>query len=139
MRRREGRLPDAVVACVGGGSNAMGSFHEFVEKRGVKLVGVEAGGAGRGRNAASLAEGRKGVLHGMLTYVLEDEDGQIRETQSVSAGLDYPGARPEHSYLKERGRATYVTVRDKDALRAFHLLAEFKCIIHAHELVYAVD
>ena len=138
MRRREGRLPDAVVACVGGGSNAIGSFHEFVEKRGVKLVGVEAGGAGRGRNAASLAEGRKGVLHGMLTYVLEDEDGQIRETQSVSAGLDYPGVGPEHSYLKERGRATYVTVRDKDALRAFHLLAEVEGILPALESAHAV-
>src|SRR3989454_4671621 len=138
MRRREGRLPDAVVACVGGGRNAMGSFHEFVEKRGVKLVGVEAGGAGRGRNAASLAEGRKGVLHGMLTYVLEDEDGQIRETQSVSAGLDYPGVGPEHSYLKERGRATYVTVRDKDALRAFHLLAEVEGILPALESAHAV-
>jgi len=138
MLRREGRLPDALVACVGGGSNAMGTFHEFVERRGVKLIGVEAGGAGRGKNAASLAEGRKGVLHGMLTYVLEDEDGQIRETQSVSAGLDYPGVGPEHSYLKENERATYVTAKDGEALRAFHLLAEVEGILPALESAHAV-
>src|SRR5712691_6368565 len=121
-----------------GGSNAMGSFHEFVEKRGVKLVGVEAGGAGRGRNAASLAEGRKGVLHGMLTYVLEDEDGQIRETQSVSAGLDYPGVGPEHSYLKESGRATYVSADNASALRGLQALSQSEGIIPALEPSHAL-
>ena len=92
--RKRGRLPDAIVACVGGGSNSMGSFHAFVRDKGVKLIGVEAGGTGAGKNAASLIEGRKGVLHGMLTYVLQDENGQVRSTESISAGLDYPGRRP---------------------------------------------
>src|SRR5438046_2002977 len=104
--KKRGGLPDAIVACVGGGSNSMGSFHAFVRDKGVSLVGVEAGGTGKGRNAAPLVEGRKGVLHGMLTYVLQDENGQVRSTESISAGLDYPGVGPEHSYLKDSGRAT---------------------------------
>ena len=108
MIETEGRLPDAVVACVGGGSNSMGSFHPFTGDKSVKLYGVEAGGLGKGRNAATLVEGREGVLHGMMTYLLQDKDGQIRSTESISAGLDYPGVGPEHSYLKDTGRATYV-------------------------------
>jgi tryptophan synthase beta chain len=136
--KKSGRLPDAVVACVGGGSNSMGSFHAFVRDKGVKLVGVEAGGTGVGRNAAPLVEGRKGVLHGMLTYVLQDGDGQIRSTESISAGLDYPGVGPEHSYLKDRGRATYVTVSDEEAVEAFHLTSEKEGIIPALESAHAV-
>ena len=136
--RRMGRLPDAVVACVGGGSNAIGSFHAFARDKGVKLYGVEAGGTGPGRNAAPLVEGRKGVLHGMLTYVLQDENGQVRSTESISAGLDYPGVGPEHSYLKDSGRATYVTVSDDEAVEAFHLTAQKEGIIPALESAHAV-
>jgi tryptophan synthase beta chain len=136
--KRRGRLPDAVVACVGGGSNSMGSFHAFVRDKGVRLIGVEAGGTGAGRNAASLIEGRKGVLHGMLTYVLQDEHGQVRSTESISAGLDYPGVGPEHSYLKDSGRATYVTVSDDEAVDAFHLISEKEGIIPALESAHAV-
>jgi tryptophan synthase beta chain len=136
--RRMGRLPDAIVACVGGGSNSMGSFHAFVRDRGVKLYGVEAGGTGQGRNAASLIEGRKGVLHGMLTYVLQDENGQVRSTESISAGLDYPGVGPEHAHLKDTGRAAYVTVSDEEAVEAFHLLSEKEGIIPALESAHAV-
>jgi tryptophan synthase beta chain len=135
---RRGRLPDAVVACVGGGSNSMGSFHAFVRDKGVRLVGVEAGGTGAGKNAASLIEGRKGVLHGMLTYVLQDENGQVRSTESISAGLDYPGVGPEHSYLKDSGRATYVTVSDEEAVDAFHLTSKKEGIIPALESAHAV-
>ena len=131
-------LPDAVVACVGGGSNAMGSFHAFEHKKTVKLFGVEAGGTGRGRNAAPLLEGRKGVLHGMMTYVLQDENGQVRSTESISAGLDYPGVGPEHAYLKDSGRATYVSISDEEALKAFHLLSEKEGIIPALESAHAV-
>jgi tryptophan synthase beta chain len=131
-------LPDAVVACVGGGSNAMGSFHSFVPDGTVKLFGVEAGGMGEGKNAAPLLEGRKGVLHGMLTYVLQDENGQVKSTQSISAGLDYPGVGPEHSYLKDSGRATYVSVSDDEAVMAFHLLSEKEGIIPALESAHAV-
>lgn len=136
--KKSGGLPDAVVACVGGGSNAIGSFHAFVRDRGVALCGVEAGGAGKGRNAASLVEGRKGVLHGMLTYVLQDADGQVLSTESISAGLDYPGVGPEHSYLKDSGRARYVSVSDEEAVEAFHLLSEKEGIIPALESAHAV-
>jgi tryptophan synthase beta chain len=136
--KRMGRLPDAVVACVGGGSNAIGSFHAFARDKRVKLYGVEAGGTGPGRNAAPLVEGRKGVLHGMLTYVLQDENGQVRSTESISAGLDYPGVGPEHSYLKDSGRATYVTVSDDEAVEAFHLTAQKEGIIPALESAHAV-
>ncbi|HUH99932.1 MAG TPA: tryptophan synthase subunit beta [Nitrososphaerales archaeon] len=137
--KRNGRgLPNAVVACVGGGSNAMGSFHAFRGDRAVRLVGVEAGGAGTGRNAAPLLEGRKGVLHGMMTYVLQDEHGQVRSTESISAGLDYPGVGPEHSFLKDSGRAEYVSVSDEEAVAAFHLLSEKEGIIPALESAHAV-
>jgi tryptophan synthase beta chain len=136
--KRKGRLPDAVVACVGGGSNSIGSFHAFVRDRRVRLVGVEAGGTGTGRNAAPLVEGRKGVLHGMLTYVLQDENGQVRSTESISAGLDYPGVGPEHSHLRDTGRAAYVTVSDDEAVAAFHLISEKEGIIPALESAHAV-
>ena len=136
--KRRRRLPDAVVACVGGGSNSIGSFHAFVRDKGVRLVGVEAGGTGPGKNAAPLIEGRKGVLHGMLTYVLQDENGQVRSTESISAGLDYPGVGPEHSQLKDSGRATYVTVSDDEAVDAFHLISEKEGIIPALESAHAV-
>jgi len=136
--KRRGRLPDAVVACVGGGSNSMGSFHAFVRDRGVRLIGVEAGGTGAGKNAASLIEGKKGVLHGMLTYVLQDENGQVRSTESISAGLDYPGVGPEHSFLKDSGRATYVSVSDEEAVEAFHLVSQREGIIPALESAHAV-
>jgi len=140
--KKRGRLPDAIVACVGGGSNSMGSFHAFVRDKRVRLIGVEAGGTGAGRNAASLIEGRKGVLHGMLTYVLQDENGQVRSTQSISAGLDYPGVGPEHAFLKDSGRASYVTVSDDEAMEAFHLVSQKEGIIpaleSAHAIAYAV-
>ncbi|MGD0637529.1 MAG: tryptophan synthase subunit beta [Nitrososphaerales archaeon] len=138
MKRREGSLPDAVVACVGGGSNAMGSFHPFVRDRSVKLYGVEAGGTGRGRSAATLVEGRPGVLHGMLTYLLQDGDGQVLPTESISAGLDYPGVGPEHSFLNDSGRASYVSATDEEAVSAFHLLSKTEGIIPALESAHAV-
>jgi tryptophan synthase beta chain len=138
MRKKEGRLPDAVVACVGGGSNAMGSFHPFAHDLSVRLYGVEAGGTGRGRSAATLVEGRPGVLHGMLTYLLQDEDGQILPTESISAGLDYPGVGPEHSYLKDAGRVKYESVSDDEAVEAFHLLSTSEGIIPALESSHAV-
>jgi tryptophan synthase beta chain len=138
MKRIEGRLPDAVVACVGGGSNAMGSFHAFAHDGSVKLYGVEAGGTGRGRSAATLVEGREGVLHGMLTYLLQDENGQVSSTESISAGLDYPGVGPEHSFLKDSGRATYVSVSDEEAVKAFHLLSRSEGIIPALESAHAI-
>jgi len=138
MRRREGGLPDAIVACVGGGSNAMGSFHPFVRDGSVKLFGVEAGGTGRGRSAATLVEGRPGVLHGMLTYLLQDGDGQVLPTESISAGLDYPGVGPEHSFLNDSGRATYVSATDDEAVDAFHLLSRKEGIIPALESAHAV-
>jgi tryptophan synthase beta chain len=138
MRRREGGLPDAIVACVGGGSNAMGSFHPFVRDGSVKLFGVEAGGTGRGRSAATLVEGRPGVLHGMLTYLLQDRDGQVLPTESISAGLDYPGVGPEHSFLNDSGRASYVSATDEEAVSAFHLLSEKEGIIPALESAHAV-
>ena len=140
----EGCLPDAVVACVGGGSNAMGAFYEFVGDRDVRLIGVEAEGKGleSGEHAASLNAGEKGVLHGMLSYFLQDNDGQILDTHSISAGLDYPGVGPEHAWLKETGRAEYVTVRDEHALQAFIELSRTEGIIpaleSAHALAYAM-
>jgi len=140
---RMGRLPDALVACVGGGSNAIGLFHPFLDDAGVALYGVEAGGDGlaTGRHAAPLAAGRPGVLHGNRTYLMEDAAGQIMETHSISAGLDYPGVGPEHAWLKDIGRATYVSVTDEEALAAFHDLTRTEGIIpaleSAHALAYA--
>jgi tryptophan synthase beta chain len=135
-----GRLPRAVVACVGGGSNAIGIFHEFVPDEGVELVGVEAGGTGleSGHHSASLAAGRPGVLHGSLSYLLQDSDGQVAPAHSVSAGLDYPGVGPEHSFLKDSQRARYTFVTDDEALDAFHRLSELEGIIPALESAHAV-
>ena len=140
----EGRLPDALVACVGGGSNAIGLFHAFLDDD-VKLYGVEAGGEGlaSGKHAASLSAGRSGVLHGNRTYLLEDAAGQIRETHSISAGLDYPGVGPEHAWLKDIGRVTYDAVTDAQALQAFHALTRKEGIMpaleSAHALAYAMQ
>ena len=136
----EGRLPAAVIACVGGGSNAMGAFHPFVPDAEVELVGVEAAGEGlgSGRHAASLAAGSPGVLHGALSYLLQDADGQVAPAHSVSAGLDYPGVGPEHSWLKDTGRARYVSVTDEEALDAFHRLSRLEGIIPALESAHAV-
>ncbi len=135
-----GRLPDVVTACVGGGSNAMGIFHAFLNDRDVRLVGAEAAGEGMdtGHHAASLAAGRPGVLHGNRTYVLCDDDGQITETHSISAGLDYPGVGPEHAFLKDTGRAEYVGVSDAEAMQAFHRLTEVEGILPALESSHAV-
>ncbi|HIQ32323.1 MAG TPA: tryptophan synthase subunit beta [Methanothermococcus okinawensis] len=140
----EGRLPDCIVACVGGGSNAIGIFHEFLDYREVRLIGVEAAGEGldTDRHAATLLRGRKGILHGMYSYFLQDEDGQIRTTHSISAGLDYPGVGPEHAYLKDIGRVEYVGVTDREALNAFLELSRVEGIIPAlessHALAYAM-
>lgn len=133
-------LPRVVVACVGGGSNAIGIFHDFVPDEGVELVGVEAGGAGleSGRHSASLAAGSPGVLHGSLSYLLQDSDGQVAPAHSVSAGLDYPGVGPEHSFLKDSHRARYTFVTDDEALDAFHRLSELEGIIPALESAHAV-
>jgi tryptophan synthase beta chain len=135
-----GRLPDVVTACVGGGSNAIGIFHAFLNDRGVRIVGAEAAGDGieTGRHAASLAAGKPGVLHGNRTYVLSDANGQIVETHSVSAGLDYPGVGPEHAFLKDAGRAEYVGITDDEALEAFHLLARTEGILAALESSHAI-
>ncbi len=140
MLAEHGRLPDVVTACVGGGSNAIGIFHAFLNDRDVRLVGAEAAGEGiaTGRHAASLAAGRPGVLHGNRTYVLCDDDGQIIETHSVSAGLDYPGVGPEHAFLKDAGRADYVGVTDDEALAAFHQLARTEGILAALESSHAI-
>ncbi|HZH43945.1 MAG TPA: tryptophan synthase subunit beta [Lysobacter sp.] len=140
MLAEYGRLPDAVTACVGGGSNAIGIFHAFLNDFGVRLVGAEAAGEGiaTGHHAASLAAGRPGVLHGNRTYVLCDDDGQIIETHSVSAGLDYPGVGPEHAFLKDTGRAEYVGVTDDEALAAFHQLARTEGILAALESSHAI-
>jgi tryptophan synthase beta chain len=139
-REQIGRLPDAVVACVGGGSNAMGIFHPFVDDEEVRLVGVEAGGAGieTGRHAAPLSVGSPGVLHGARSYMLQDMDGQVIETHSISAGLDYPGVGPEHAYLKDSGRAEYVSVTDTQALEGLQLLCRLEGIIPALESAHAV-
>jgi tryptophan synthase beta chain len=135
-----GRLPDAVIACVGGGSNAIGAFHAFVPDEGVRLYGFEAGGDGldSGRHAATLAGGSVGVIHGMRTYLLQDEDGQTLDTHSVSAGLDYPGVGPEHSWLRDSGRATYEAVTDAEAMEAFALLCRTEGIIPAIESAHAL-
>ena len=140
MLQREGALPDALVACVGGGSNALGLFHPFLEDESVALYGVEAAGRGlsTGEHAASLCAGSPGVLHGNRTYVLDDENGQIRATHSVSAGLDYPGVGPEHAWLKDTGRARYVAAGDEEALEAFHRLCRTEGIIPALESAHAV-
>ena len=137
---QENRLPDALVACVGGGSNAIGLFHPFLDDEGVAIYGVEAGGegVGTGRHAAPLSAGKPGVLHGNKTYVMADDNGQIIETHSVSAGLDYPGVGPEHSWLKDIGRANYVSINDKEALEAFHLTTRMEGIIPALESSHAV-
>ena len=136
----ERRLPDYVVACVGGGSNAIGTFHEFIGDESVKLVGIEAGGEGleTNKHSASLSAGRPGVLHGSMSYLLQDEHGQVQETHSISAGLDYPGVGPEHSYLKDSGRARYLSVDDSQALEGFHLLSRTEGIIPALEPAHAV-
>ena len=136
----EGRLPDYVLACVGGGSNSIGMFHSFVPEEDVRLVGLEAGGEGisTGKHSATLSAGRPGVLHGAMSYLLQDEHGQVQETHSISAGLDYPGVGPEHSYLKDSGRAEYREVNDADALEAFHLLCRTEGIIPALESSHAV-
>ncbi len=135
----EGTLPDCIVACVGGGSNAMGIFYPFSRDK-VRLIGVEAAGRGieTGKHSASLCAGKKGVLHGMLSYFLQDEDGQIATTHSVAAGLDYPGVGPEHAWMKETGRAEYVAVTDEEALNAFALLSKLEGIIPALESAHAV-
>jgi len=140
VRAAEGRVPDCLVACVGGGSNAMGLFHPFKDDPDVALVGVEAGGLGlaAGRHAATLCAGAPGVLHGAMSYLLQDADGQVLSTHSVSAGLDYPGVGPEHAYFKDTGRATYVSATDAEALEGFHLLSRTEGIIPALEPAHAV-
>jgi len=136
-----GRLPDYVIACVGGGSNAIGIFHPFLEDKGVKLIGVEAGGRGlkSDKHAASLSRGSIGVLHGTKSYLLQDNHGQVRETHSISAGLDYPGVGPEHSFLKDSGRADYVAVNDEEALDGFKLLCITEGITPALETAHAIS
>jgi len=138
--RQEGRLPDAVIACVGGGSNAIGVFHAFIPDAGVRLIGCEAGGDGvdTGRHAATLTGGSPGVLHGMRTFVLQDGEGQTRATHSISAGLDYPGVGPEHVWLMETGRASYRAVTDADAMNAFSVLCRTEGIIPAIESAHAL-
>jgi tryptophan synthase beta chain len=140
MLDRVGALPDAVVACVGGGSNAIGIFHPFLEDAEVRLVGVEAAGEGlpSGRHAATIGEGQEGVIHGMRTLVLQDPHGQIQEAHSVSAGLDYPAVGPEHAFLADSGRASYVSVDDAAALEAFHRIARLEGLITALETVHAI-
>jgi tryptophan synthase beta chain len=140
MPELAGRQPDAVIACVGGGSNAMGIFHPYIPVDGVRLIGVEAAGHGlaSGKHAASLTAGRSGVLHGNRTYLLQDEHGQIVETHSISAGLDYPGVGPEHAWLKDSGRAEYATITDDAALKAFHDLCHYEGIIPALESSHAL-
>ena len=140
MLERTGALPAAVVACVGGGSNAMGIFHAFREDDGVEFIGVEAAGEGldSGRHSATLAAGRPGVLHGAMSYLLQDADGQVAPAHSISAGLDYPGVGPEHSYLKDIGRARYASITDKEALAAFHRLSELEGITPALETAHAI-
>ncbi|MDD5091249.1 MAG: tryptophan synthase subunit beta, partial [Candidatus Wallbacteria bacterium] len=138
--RIEGRLPHAVVACVGGGSNAMGIFYPFIGDKSVRLIGVEAGGCGvtTGKHAATLSAGRTGVLHGAKSYLMQNPDGQILNTHSVSAGLDYSGVGPEHSHLKDSGRAEYTSATDEEALDAFRILCRTEGIIPALESSHAV-
>ncbi len=145
MLAQVGRLPDAVVACVGGGSNSLGQFHSFIPDEAVRLIGVEAGGEGveTGRHAASIGGGSVGVLHGSMSYIVQDGDGQIHETHSISAGLDYPGVGPEHAWLRQSGRAEYVSITDEEAVAAFRLTCELEGIIPAlessHAVAYAVQ
>jgi tryptophan synthase beta chain len=136
----EGRLPDVLIACVGGGSNAAGIFAPFILDESVKIIGVEAGGRGSalGQHAATLSQGQPGVLHGMLSYVLQDDDGQTADVHSVSAGLDYPGVGPEHAYWKDAGRVQYVSITDQEALEAFQLLARTEGILPALESAHAL-
>jgi len=140
MDEMMGRQPDAVIACVGGGSNAIGIFYPYIPVEGVRLIGVEAGGDGvaTGRHAAPLSAGTPGVLHGFRSYLMQDANGQVIETHSVSAGLDYPGVGPEHSWLKDTGRAEYVAINDDEALRAFHDLCRYEGIIPALESSHAL-
>ena len=140
MMEAEGRLPDTLVACIGGGSNAMGLFHPFLDDQGVRIIGVEAAGRGveTGEHAASLTGGRPGVLHGNRTYLLQDKEGQITEAHSISAGLDYPGIGPEHAWLKEKGRVEYVAATDDEAVEAFQLLCKLEGIIPALESSHAL-
>jgi tryptophan synthase beta chain len=140
VKELTGRLPDAVLACVGGGSNAIGIFHAFIDDKNVRLIGLEAGGKGieTGEHAASISGGSKGVLHGARTYVLQDDDGQTKESHSISAGLDYPGVGPEHAYLKDIGRAEYLPINDDQAMYAFSLLCKTEGIIPAIETAHAL-
>src|SRR6201999_682015 len=140
MMEAEGRLPDTLVACIGGGSNAMGLFHPFLDDPTVRIIGVEAAGHGidTGQHAASLTGGRPGVLHGNLTYLLQDDEGQIQDAHSISAGLDYPGIGPEHAFLHDLGRAQYLSATDAEALKAFKLCAELEGIIPALEPAHAI-
>ncbi len=140
LMEREGRLPDAVMACIGGGSNAIGLFHPFIEDEGVRLIGVEASGHGveTGQHAAALNGGQPGILHGNRTYLLQDDDGQIIDAHSISAGLDYPGIGPEHAFLRDSGRAEYLTCTDKEALEAFQLCTKLEGIIPALEPAHAL-
>jgi tryptophan synthase beta chain len=141
MLERAGRLPKTVVACIGGGSNAMGAFAEFIDDADVELIGVEAAGEGLDtpRHAASLTKGSPGVLHGSLSYILQDANGQVHPAHSISAGLDYPGVGPEHAFLKDTGRATYVAISDRQALDGFQLLSRLEGIIPALETSHAVS
>ena len=139
LQEAEGRLPDTVVACIGGGSNAIGIFNHFLDEEGVECVGIEAGGLGLdSKHGASLAKGSPGVLHGQMSYLLQDEDGQIQEAHSISAGLDYPGIGPEHAYLKELGKVTYDHITDREALDAFVWLSQQEGIIPAFESSHAI-
>ena len=137
--KKEGELPDAVIACVGGGSNSIGIFSEFIEHGEVELIGAEGGGEGlNGKHGATLTAGTEGVLHGSLSFILQDDDGQIAEAHSISAGLDYPGVGPEHSYLKTTGRAKYVPITNDEALRGFELLSKYEGILPALESSHAI-
>jgi tryptophan synthase beta chain len=140
MQRAEGRLPDTLVACIGGGSNAMGLFHPFLDDPSVAMIGVEAAGYGiaTGKHAASLNGGAPGVLHGNRTYLLQNDDGQILDAHSISAGLDYPGVGPEHAWLHDRKRVEYVPIGDDEALAAFRLLTRLEGIIPALESAHAI-
>jgi tryptophan synthase len=140
LQEQIGKLPDYVMACVGGGSNSIGMFFPFIEDKDVKIIGVEAGGDGvdTDRHSATLTAGTPGVLHGTRTYLLQDKDGQIIETHSISAGLDYPGVGPEHAWLKDSGRATYIAATDAEALQGIRLLSETEGIIPALETAHAI-
>ena len=140
MQEKEGKLPDAVIACVGGGSNAIGSFYHFIEDKEVRLIGCEAAGRGvdTAETAATIATGRSGIFHGMKSYFCQDDDGQIAPVYSISAGLDYPGIGPEHAYLHDTGRAEYIPITDEEAVEAFEYLARTEGIIPAIESAHAV-